>query len=636
MVQLFRRALVLLALLAAGLAVPALAGPTDAARLAALARDVDRVESVRAIKRTQLAWPHYIDMGEWDRAAALFTDDAELAHGDDHFHGRPELRAYFQRMIGKGTTGLPEKTVHTPFMMAPIITLNDDGNSAKGRWHAFSMRGSLGGDAVWQGGIFECEYVRLKGVWKISRQIFYPQLLGPYETGWRPFRPELPMVPYSYRPEDMGKPFELGPAVAAAPPQVWLASLAGRIQALRDEAAVRNLQDAYGYYVDFKMWDDVVDLFAPGGSVSISGIGTWTGPKGIRRSFERSGPAGLRYGEVNDHLQLDLIVEVAADGVHARARGIQLGMIGLDNDKAWWTLTRFDNLFVKQGGIWRIDRMRKAMWLMTDYTKGWAKDWSVPTSVPPAFKPDGPAAPLPPLWALERPAPVATARPATTLAAAETALHVAGGYDAVENLAGAYGNYLDDNQWEELGSIFAAQGERDSAGGGFIRTPARIASFSRGRYGPYNPHRTALNMHMRTQPVIHFSPDGQKAQMRTRLFQTVIVPTDDPRAWTRTPMFVTGMYEDDIVFEGGMWKVERADLDHLIYAPYDKGWTHLPEGWGKRMTPPLKAGVKFDAPGAGDHDPAFPRVPHMWFHYRNPVSGRNPPYLMPKYVLPEP
>ncbi len=76
---------------------------------------------------------------------------------------------------------------------------------------------------------------------------------------------------------------------------------------------MRNLQNAYGYYVDFKMWDDVVDLFAPDASVSIAGIGTWRGLAGIRRSFERSGQAGLRYGEVNDHIQFDTVVEVAAD-----------------------------------------------------------------------------------------------------------------------------------------------------------------------------------------------------------------------------------------------------------------------------------------------------------------------------------
>ena len=32
---------------------------------------------------------------------------------------------------------------------------------------------------------------------------------------------------------------------------------------MNDEDRVRNLQASYGYYVDRKMWDDVVDLFAP-------------------------------------------------------------------------------------------------------------------------------------------------------------------------------------------------------------------------------------------------------------------------------------------------------------------------------------------------------------------------------------
>jgi len=642
-----REALAAFSMLAvsAGMAGPvsrAFAAPLPGG-LAELARDVDRVESVRAIKRLQVAWALYIDLGEWDAAAALFTDDAELAHADDHFLGRQDIRAYFQRMIGKGTVGLPEHMVHTPFLMGPIITLSDDEENAKGRWHAFSMRGRLGGDASWQGGIFECEYARHDGQWKISRQIFTPMLLGPYATGWHPFRDTLPAVPYHFRPEDIGKPYPLGeevPATAASTPS--LRSLAGRIQALADEASIRNLQNAYGYYVDCKMWDDVVDLFASNGSVGIAGIGTYKGPAGIRRSFERSGPAGLTYGEVNDHIQFDLAIEVSADGRHARARGLQLGMIGKDNRKAWWTLTRFDNLFVKQGGIWRFEKMRKAMWLMTDYDKGWAEEWRDQPPPSAEFAPDDPApVSLPPIWQIERNRPEPGPHRSLTATQARAMLHAAGGYDSAENLTGAYGQYLDDSHWNELASIFAAQGERDSAGGGFIRTPARIASYSRKRYGDYNPERQFLVMHMLTQPVVHVSADGMKSQIRTRLFQTVVAPVKEdgtPVTPGRGPMFVTGMYENDIVFEDGAWKIKRADIDHLIYAPYKTGWKEIPEDFGKRMTPSLDSvsDEPFDAPSAGDLYAAFPRVPHMWFHYRNPVSGRSPPYLMPKYVLPQP
>lgn len=617
--------------------------PHGAAALAALTRDVDRVESVRAVKRLELAWALYVDLGEWDKAAALFTDDAELAHADDHFRGKADIRAYFQRMIGKGEIGLPEHVLHVPFLMAPIVTLSDDGNLAKGRWHAFSMRGALGGDASWQGGIFECEYRREGGQWKISKQIFSPMLLGPYEGGWRPFGDRHPLVPYHFRPEEVGKPFPLGAAVPAPGiPARPLPQLAGRIRALEDETAVRNLQNAYGYYVDFKMWDDVVDLFAPTGSVAIAGIGTYRGLKGIRRSFERSGPAGLAWGEVNDHIQFDPVIEVAADGRHARARGVQLGMIGKDNKRAWWTLTRFDNTFVKQGGKWRFDAMRKAMWMMTDYDKGWAKDWGSQPKPPAAFAPDNSAlVTLPPIWQFERKPPAPRPEGRASVDAARARLHATAGVDSAENLNGGYGQYLDDSHWEELGSIFAAQGERDSAGGGFIRTPARIASFSRKRYGAYNPDRQFLNMHMLTQPVVDVSPDGTKAQIRERLFQTVIAPVPkegEKGGWARGPMIVTGIYENDIVFEDGAWKIKRADIDHLIYAPYSTGWKDIAEDAGKRTTPSLAsvAGEKFDAPNAGDLYPAFPKVPHMWFHYRNPVSGRDPPYLMPKYVLPEP
>jgi hypothetical protein len=225
------------------------------------------------------------------------------------------------------------------------------------------------------------------------------------------------------------------------------------------------------------------------------------------------------------------------------------------------------------------------------------------------------------------------------LALAEAQLSATAATDSAENLAGAYGQYLDDNHWEELGSIFAAQGERDSAGGGFIRTPARIASFSRRRYGAYNPQRSAINMHMLTQPVVHVADDGTTAQIRSRLFQTVIPPQATPDgAPPRSAMIVTGMYEDDLVFEDGAWKIKRADVDHLIYAPYATGWTKVADNAGARSAPPLGAVANepFDAMNTGDINPAFPRVPHMWFHYVNPVSGRVPQYLMPKYVLPEP
>ncbi len=170
------------------------------------------------------------------------------------------------------------------------------------------------------------------------------------------------------------------------------------------------------------------------------------------------------------------------------------------------------------------------------------------------FAPDNTApVALPPIWQVERKPPTAPALAKVSLSEARARLHAAAGVDSSENLTSGYGQYLDDNQWEELGSLFAAQGERDSAGGGFIRTPARIASFSRKRYGAYNPKRTFANMHMLTQPVVHVSEDGPEGTNPraagpdgNRLHRSKAPPPG------RGAMFVTGIYEDDIVFEDGL------------------------------------------------------------------------------------
>ena len=55
-----------------------------------------------------------------------------------------------------------------------------------------------------------------------------------------------------------------------------------------DEIAVTNLQHAYGYYVDRKMWDDVADLFATDGTMEIGLQGVYAGQHEHPSRAERS------------------------------------------------------------------------------------------------------------------------------------------------------------------------------------------------------------------------------------------------------------------------------------------------------------------------------------------------------------
>jgi SnoaL-like domain len=53
---------------------------------------------------------------------------------------------------------------------------------------------------------------------------------------------------------------------------------------VEDVLAIRNLQHAYGYYLDKCLYDEVVDLFADDGQVIFIG-GIYKGKSGVARLY---------------------------------------------------------------------------------------------------------------------------------------------------------------------------------------------------------------------------------------------------------------------------------------------------------------------------------------------------------------
>src|SRR5688572_23851315 len=339
---------------AAGYQIP---GMPVAARVQRLAQNVERAESVRAVKRLQETYAQYSQFGLWTDMAALFADNAQLSYGKDTEQGRQAIQNYFLARFGEGTHGLKPGGLHTQMVLRPLINVSADGQSAKGRWWEFSMTGQHGVKAEWAAGIFENEYVRERGVWKISRMRYNPMFAGPYATGWRNVDEDQKIVPYHFTPDETGIPVPDLPASAApveprTNPAAALAALEQRISVMNEEDKVRNLQNAYGYYMDRKMWDDVTDLFTADGALSFADVGVYDGPKSIRRALERNGPAGLTQGQLNELMQLDMAVTVAPGGMEARSRGLEFGMLGdADKGTAFWTLAIFENRYVKQNDI---------------------------------------------------------------------------------------------------------------------------------------------------------------------------------------------------------------------------------------------------------------------------------------------
>ena len=278
-------------------------------------------------------------------------------------------------------------------------------------------------------------------------------------------------------------------------PAAALAALEQRIAAMNEEDKVRNLQNAYGYYMDRKMWDDVTDLFTADGALSIANVGVYDGPKSIRRALERSGPAGLKHGQLNELMQLDMAVTIEPGGMEARSRGLEFGMLGeADKGTAFYTLAVFENRYVKQNGIWRIREMRIFPLMKTDYAQGWAKSQVVDPPPAKEHAPDRPVADVRRDDARRHPrvlpaqpghgqarepagrrqdgrprASAPGARRARSRAApsgdlearlkeAERRLAVSKAWDGAENMNTAYGDYLDDLDFGRLGKLFAREG----------------------------------------------------------------------------------------------------------------------------------------------------------------------------------
>lgn len=589
-----------------------LACETAQAQPADLALALDRTEAVRAVRNLQILFAHRIEAGQWSAAAALFTRDATTDWSGDQAKGRAAIQADLQRRLGG--------SFHALLELAPIITLSPDGKSAKARWHEVGLFGGAGVADNWTGGIYENHYVRKGEGWRIAALVYRPQFKGSYAQGWRNAVPDLKVTPYHYQAETVGAPATLTAAPGTLAPAIAPADIAARAQRLADEDALRNLQNSYGYYVDRRLWSDVVDLFAPDGSYASAEIGAYVGPAAIRAALEREGPQRLRHGDLNDHPMVNLLVCVAPDGRSARARGFDFGMTGNNAARAFWSLTLFDNLYEKSGDVWRLKAVRQYPRMRTDTRTSW--DAGLMALPAPTRAADGPAPPEP--AALDDCAAPDAAE--FDAAKARSQIEAAAATVAIDNASNAFGNYIDDFEWESLSKVFTRDGVREAPGVGFYKSPARIFQMQFTRYGKLASPRINIPIHARIQPVVHVSADGQSAQFRVRLLQF-------NSALTSSGGVMGGIYEDQATLEDGVWRLSLVEIDHYLQTRnYADAWTGIPEGLGQRMLPNLAAlrDLPPDAPLVGEVAAPYPAIGKMWFHYANPVTGRSPSLMTPK------
>jgi hypothetical protein len=621
--------------LATGLSTMATAQTT----LDALARDVDRAESIRSVKNLQRTYAHYAQYGLWNEMGALFATNATYIFDDRSVSGRDAITAHLALDEGGGQQGLAPGAIHTQLIEHPVVNLSVDGESAKGRWYGFSLLSDAAGNASILGGVFENEYVREDGRWKISVHRFFPQYAGPYETGWKNWKGEdVGILPYHFTPDESGVPI---PDPVGAPPQTaaTLEELEERIAVMTDESLVRNLQASYGYYVNRRMWDDVTDLFADDGVYEVGGVGVYAGKAGVRKALERQGPAGLSDGVLNDRLQFDTVVNFAPGRREAFVRGIEMGMLGdIAKDEAFWEINVFANRFVKEDGLWKVREMRVFPVFRSTYSEGWGKSRIIETAQAGALAPD---MPLPaadageqdrlipsfvsvhPVTGVPLAAPAgmqlvatqtltgAIAAPAiqrsgdiaTRMAEAARKLMVAKAYDGAEHVSVSYGFYADDSQWDWLSEIFGKTGTKQIPFAGYYTSYPRISKALFLEYGDpvsLDAKKASIAFHWRIQPVIVVAPDGRSARLRTYLFHPNTSKTNS------STLFGAIYPDDHLILEDGIWRLWNLSLDEPYFEMPDwkRGWS------GVNDEPATPAAAR---PAPPPPDPNAPPRPKRYF-----------------------
>jgi len=152
-----------------------------------LKNQIQRLEDVEAIKCLQCAYGYYLEHWMGDEIIDCFAMDNPNVSGtfvEGTYKGPEGIRKYFGRM--KET---PPEFLHMVMQVSPVITVAADGNAAYGRWYGYGgilSRATQPLDPAMMAVIYEMDYIKDKGIWKILKLCLLMHYAYPTRT------PQLP------------------------------------------------------------------------------------------------------------------------------------------------------------------------------------------------------------------------------------------------------------------------------------------------------------------------------------------------------------------------------------------------------------------------------------------------------------
>ena len=200
------------------------------ATIAKLESRIDRLEAESAVRKVQYTYGYLIDKCMYQETVDLFAEDGEVRFMGGIYKGKAGVARLYIGRFRKNFTNDYNGPVYGFLLDHPqmqmVIDVAPDAKSAKVRGRSMMQAGrhESTGDAGalprqwWEGGIYENEYVKVDGVWKIRVLDYNPLWHGMFDEGWA--RQPVNSYPFASKtyPED-----PLGPDVIAPEPhrRLW-------------------------------------------------------------------------------------------------------------------------------------------------------------------------------------------------------------------------------------------------------------------------------------------------------------------------------------------------------------------------------------------------------------------------------
>ncbi|MDX1404338.1 MAG: nuclear transport factor 2 family protein [Woeseiaceae bacterium] len=200
-------------------------------QLASMQAHIGRLQDLNDIRKLQHAYGYYLDKCLYEEVVDLYADDGEVRFMGGVWKTKAGVRRLyvgtFGRRFADGKNGpVPGFLLDHP-QLQEVIDVAPDRSSARARFRSMMQAGvhidsqaPMARDGRkdgrhprqwWEGGIYENEYVREDGIWKIRLLSYNPVWHADFDKGWAYTKPEyIPAYSETY-PDLPNGPDELDP-----------------------------------------------------------------------------------------------------------------------------------------------------------------------------------------------------------------------------------------------------------------------------------------------------------------------------------------------------------------------------------------------------------------------------------------